>query len=84
MTSRLVKLAADVAVSIFGAEVGADLQADVGAGDVVEPSAVQGADLHVFREFGMVEAAAPASPQQNFSLESRPSPLTANATLGAA
>src|SRR4029077_10891973 len=38
---------------VFGAEVGADLQADVSAGDVVEPCTVQGADLHVFDRLGL-------------------------------
>jgi hypothetical protein len=33
------------------AHIATKLHADIGAGDVVEPSAVQGADLHVLWEF---------------------------------
>ena len=53
VTDARVELVADIA---------ADLHADIGAGDVVEPSAIQRADLHVFSGFG-------SSPRNNLLKE---------------
>ena len=38
---------------LLEADVATDLRADIGAGDVVETSAIQGAELHVFARFGL-------------------------------
>jgi hypothetical protein len=37
----------------IGAHIAAELDAGVGAGDVIEARAIQGADLHVFDRFGL-------------------------------
>ena len=42
-----------LAVAIFGADPAADLDAHVGAGDVIEPDAVQATNLHVLDRFGL-------------------------------
>ena len=42
-----------LAIAVFGADPAADLDAHVGAGDVIEPHTVQAANLHVLDRFGL-------------------------------